>query len=79
MKIVIDRNFGSSFLVDPVHVRVEGGPVAVVVVVAVGDEEVRVDHLVQEGLDEVFTRSQLQKRDTQPEKVARGQLCRRET
>ena len=45
---------------------------AVVVIVAVGDEEVGVDHLVQEGLDEVFTRSQLQKWDTQPEKVTQS-------
>ena len=35
----------------------------VVVVVAVGDEEVGVDHLVQEGLDEVAAGTELQQGD----------------
>lgn len=70
MKIVVHRNLGSSILVDPVHVRVEGGPVAIVVVVAVRDEQVRVDHLVEESLDEVLARPQLQEWDTESEKMA---------
>ena len=46
VKVVVDGDVCAGFLVDPEHVLVEGGPVAVVVVVAVRDEEVRVDHLV---------------------------------
>ena len=46
VKVVVDGDVCAGLLVDPEHVLVEGGPVAVVVVVAVRDEKVRVDHLV---------------------------------
>ena len=47
VEIVINRDVGPCRLVYPIHVLVKGRSVAVVVIVAVGDEQIRVDHLVQ--------------------------------
>ena len=60
MEVVVDRDVCARRRVDSEHVLVEGGSMAVVIVVAVCDEEVRVNHLVQEGLDKVLSRPQLE-------------------
>ena len=46
---------------------VEGGAVSVVVVIPVGDEQVGVDHFVEECLDEILSGSKLQKGRGEPE------------
>ena len=66
MKVVVDADLGAGGFVDPEHVLVEGGAVAVVVVGAVRHEEVGVDHLVQQGLHQVAAGPQLQQRHAQP-------------
>ena len=60
MKVVVDGDVGAGLLVDSKHVFVEGGPVAIVVVVAIGDEEVSMNHLVQERLNKVLPRPQFE-------------------
>ena len=64
VKVMIDAYFGAGLLVDPKHVLVEGRPVAVVVVVPVRNEEVGVDHFMQQGLDQILPRPQLKQRNT---------------
>ena len=60
MKIVVDGDLGAGLLVDSKHVLVEGGTMAIVVVVAISDKEVRVNHLVQERLNKVLSRPQFE-------------------
>ncbi len=72
VKVVVDRDLCAGLLVDPVHVAVECWPVAIVVVVAVGDEEVGVDHLVQERLHQVRSRPQLEQGHAQPDGAVPG-------
>ena len=68
MEVVVDGDLCASLFVDPVHVAVECGSVTVVVVVSVRDEEVGVDHLVQQRLHKVGPRTQLQQGNRKPEK-----------
>ena len=69
VKVVVDGDVGASLLVDSEHVLVEGGPVAIVVVIAIGDKEVSVDHLVQECLDKVLSRPQFQQWHGEPDRA----------
>ena len=50
------------------HVVVKGGSVAVVIVVSVCDEQVGVDHLVEQSLHKVLPGTQLEQGHAQPEK-----------
>ena len=62
MKVVVNGDIGAGLLVDSEHVLVEGGAMSIVVVVAISDEEVRVNHLVQERLNKVLSRPQFEQR-----------------
>lgn len=55
---VVNRDFRPAGLIDSVHVFAELRPVPVPVSVVLRDEQQGVDHLVQERLDQVFTRSE---------------------
>jgi len=50
MEVVVDGDLCAGFVVDAIHVLVESRAVAVVVVIAISNEEEGVDHLVQERL-----------------------------
>ena len=67
MEGVVDTDAGPGGRVDPVHVLVELGPVTVVVVIVVGDEEEGVDHLVQQRLHQVLPGPEFQERDGDPD------------
>ena len=65
VEAVIDADVGPRLSVNPVHVLVKLWAVSIPVPVVIGYEEVGVDHLVQERLDKVLPRPQLQKRNRQ--------------
>ena len=71
MKRVVDRNICARFSINPVHVFVKFRPVSVSVRIVVGDEEIGVDHFVQQGFHQVFTRSQSQERNAESVKENR--------
>ena len=62
VKRVINRNAERRLAVDPVHVLVKLRSVRFAIVRVAGDEEQRMNHLVDQRLDQILSRSQLQQR-----------------
>ena len=77
MEAVIDGNFCSGLFVYTVHVRVKCWAVAIVIVIAIRDKKEGVDHLVQEGLNEILARSKFQEWDTKPAGVKKARPIER--
>lgn len=64
VECVKDVDLRARDLVDAVHMRLEHGAVVVVVFHGTEHKHVRVDHLMQQGVDEIAPRSKLEQRFT---------------
>lgn len=65
MKIVINADINIASFVQTMHVLLEVWSMAISISVTVCQEEISVYHLMEQGLYEVFPRSQLQQRLTE--------------
>lgn len=64
VETVVDRNLGPCGVVNAVHVFAELRPMAISVSVVLSHKQQRVDHLMKQGLNQVFPWSELQERFT---------------